>query len=825
MWNGRPGLRPAASVPTDPADDLGVPPVRPTTRQVLALTCLGALLVGAAGPVPGSRPAREVVGLPGLDRPVRVTVDTWGVSHIRAENSDDLFFAQGYTAARDRLFQIDTWRRDGLGELSEVLGSAYVAQDTASRLFLYRGDMQKEWESYPAGTREIATEFAAGINAYIDWLADNPAAMPQEFQKLGYRPARWKPEDLVRIRTHALGDNLRNELARAQITCADGIGGTKAFRKLEPARTPEVPAGLAPCDLPADVLATYDLATAGVTFPTGTTTPPSPAPAPAADPFAGAAGGSNAWALAPGRTASGRPVLAADPHRASSGAPANRYLVHLSAPGINVIGAGEPWNPGVSFGHNGHIAFGLTNMPVDQNDLYVYELHPDDPTRYRYRDGWESFRTVQEDVAVKGAAPARASLGFTRHGPVVKVDEAKKRAYAVRSVWTEPGTSPYLGSLAFQRAKNFSEFTRGLAAWKTPGSHLVYADARGDIGWVPVGMVPRRTGAGYDGLLPVPGDGRYEWDGFHSQDEMPRTLNPEQGYFATANEYNFPPGHPVTPAYEWHPRFRKERLDEVLSATRNATVQDSLNLQTDQKSLFATRLVPYLRTLASDDPDTRKALDVLRGFDGVIAEGSSGAALFEIWSMAVLRPAWLKKVAPRSAGNPWYFAVPEAGLMLESFADPDRWFGPGGAAVRDRLLLDTLPAAFRILAGARGPDPAAWRWGDLQTHTFRHPLGGTFGPVPRGGSYQTVQYSAYNLLNLQQMVGPVFRMAVDVGDWDASRAVNAPGQSGDPTSPHYGDLHRLWAGNGTFPLVYTPSAVERNARKHLVLLPAGRQPT
>ncbi|WP_419998937.1 penicillin acylase family protein [Streptomyces boninensis] len=787
---------------------------------LLALACLSAPLIGA-GPATGGEAGRQALDVPGLDRPVDVTVDTWGVSHIRAKNSDDLFFAQGYTAARDRLFQIDTWRRDGLGELSEVLGPDYVAQDTASRLFLYRGGMDREWKSYPAGTRAVATEFAAGINAYVDWLAEHPDALPPEFKKLGYRPARWRPEDLVRIRTHALGDNLRSELARAQITCADGIDATKALRKLEPAHTPRIPAGLEPCDIPADVLATYDLATAGVAFADGEAQPTDPS----ADALAGAAGGSNAWALAPERTASGRPILAADPHRASTAAPAGRYLVHLTAPGIDVIGAGEPWNPGVSFGHNGHVAFGLTNMPIDQNDLYVYELDPDDPTRYRYRDGWESFDTVQEDVPVEGAAPARATLRFTRHGPVVRVDEEKNRAYAVRTVWSEPGTSPYLGSLAFQRAESSEDFTSGLKDWKTPGSHLAYADTKGNIGWTPAGLTPRREGDGYDGLLPVPGDGRYEWDGFHRQDEMPSARNPRQGYFASANDYNFPEGHSVTPTYEWHPRFRKDRLDQVLSAAGKATVKDSLDLQTDQTSLYAQQLVPYLGSLDSTDPDTREALRILRDFDGVIAEDSAGAALFEIWSMAILRSAWLKEVAPKSAGNPGFFAVPEVGLMLESFAEPEKWFGQDGAKVRDRLLLESLPAAYGILTDALGPDPAAWRWGDLHTHTFRHPLGDTFGPTARGGSYQTVQHSAYNLTNLQQMVGPVFRMALDVGDWDAARAINAPGQSGDPTSPHYGDLHKLWAGNGTFPLVYTPEAVERNAAEHLVLRPADRQPT
>ncbi len=785
--------------------------------SALALAGLGAALLAPA-PAAGGEARPVHFAVPGLERPVSITVDEWGVSHIRARNTDDMFFAQGFTVARDRLFQIDTWRRDGLGLLSEVLGPEYVEQDTASRLFLYRGDIEEEWASYGPEARAAATQYAAGINAYVDWLAEHPESLPEEFRRLGYRPARWEPEDVVRIRAHAIGENLRWELARAQLTCAGGIEAGRYLRMLEPAHTPRVPDGLDPCTIPDDVLATYDLATAGVTFDNGEARPTGPA----ADAIADAGAGSNAWALAPERTESGRPILAADPHRLSNTAPANRYLVHLSAPGIDVIGAGEPWNPGVSFGHNGHIAFGLTNMPIDQNDLYVYELDPDDPTRYRYGDGWESFETVVEDIPVAGAEPAATALRFTRHGPVVRVDEENDRAYAVRTAWTEPGTSPYLGSLAFQRAENFEEFAGALDGWKTPGSHLVYADAEGTIGWVPAGLIPRRTGEGYDGLLPVPGDGRYEWDGFRSQAELPSELNPDRGYFASANEYNFPAGHPVTPTYEWHLPYRKQRLDEVLSVAEDATLRDSLALQADQKSLFAGQLLPYLDGLTSEDPTTNQALDLLRGYDGVADEDSAAAALFETWAMLSLRPRWLATVVPEGADNPNFFINPEVTVMLESFADPEEWFGPDGARVRDALLLESLAPAFRLVSDefGLGPDPADWRWGDLQSHVFRHPLGDTFGPVPRGGTYHTVQASFFNPLTFEQLVGPVFRMAVDVGDWDASRAINAPGQSGDPASPHYDDLHELWAADGTFPLLYSRGAVEQHASARILLRPA-----
>lgn len=781
---------------------------------VLALAAISPALVGASSAT-GDEPDTHAIDVPGLERPVDITVDDWGISHINAENTDDLFHAQGFVAARDRLFQIDTWRRSGLGELSDVLGADYVEQDAASRLFLYRDDIEAEWESYAPEARAIATEYAAGINAYIDWLADNPDALPAEFQELGYEPAHWEPEDVVRIRSHAIASNISQELGRAQITCADGIEASKYLRKLEPAHTPEIPEGLDPCSIPDDVLDTYDLATAGVTFVDGEMERTDPT----ADAIHDAGAGSNSWVLGPERTESERPLLASDPHRATDTAPANRYLVHLSAPGIDVIGAGEPWSPGVSLGHNGNVAFGLTNIPADQEDLYVYELDPDDPTRYRYGDGWESFETVEENIPVAGEDHVATTLQFTRHGPVIKMDEENDRAYAVRTVWTEPGTSPYLGALSFQQATDFDEFEESLTDWKTPASNLTYADAEGNIGWAAAGLVPHRVGDGYDGLLPVPGDGRYEWDGFHGSDELPRILNPDDGYFASGNEYNFPEDYEVMPTYEWHEEYRQLRMEEVLSIAEDATVQDTLDLQTDQKSTFATELLPYLDELTSDDPATQQALELLRDHDGVADEESSAAVLFEVWSMLVLRDAWVETVLPGGTDNPIFFTLPDVRVMMDSFEDPEEWFGPGGEETRDALLLGTLGPAFQMVVETVGPDPADWRWGDLHTQTFQHPLGDTIGPVPRGGTYHTVQVSFYHPLTFQQLVGPVFRMAVDVGDWDASRTIIAPGQSGDPTSPHYDDLHELWADDGTFPLVYTPEAIEEHASEHLVLRP------
>jgi penicillin G amidase len=776
------------------------------------LRAAAALLVAAAGMTapPASAAAASAVLVPGLKQPVQLIVDRWGVPHLYARDTDDLYVAQGFNAARDRLFQIDLWRRRGLGELSSVLGPAHVEQDKAARLFLYRGDMAREWARYGAGAERAATRFAEGINAYVRWLARNPEQMPPEFKRYGYAPALWRPEDIVRIRSHGVAKNAFAEVLRARIVCAGGDGD--ALWRLEPEVKTTVPAGLDPCAIPSDVLRTYDLGTRAVSLgQAGTGRQPAYAEGGArllpADP-----GGSNSWAISPGRTATGRPILAGDPHRSLT-APSLRYIVHLSAPGLDVIGAGEPSLPGISMGHNGTAAFGLTIFGADQEDLYVYRLDPADGDRYRYGDGWERFRIVTERVPVAGGAPVTAELAFTRHGPVLAVDRERNLAYALRTTWLEPGTAPYFGSLAYMGARTFTEFAEAMRTWGGPPENQVYADTSGDIGWVPGGMVPRRRG--FDGLLPVPGDGRYEWDGFEDGADLPRVRNPAQGFVSSANEFNLPQAHPVRVGYEWDPPYRARRIDDVLAATPRATVEDSIRLQSDKASAPAREIVRLLDGLGGADPDVARALEVLRGHDGTAAPDSAAAALFEPWLSRHLMPAFRAAVLPGSVSAS--IPVTDVRLLVAALAEPARW--PGGKDARDRTLTTTLATAYREVAGLLGADPATWRWDALQRTEFTGLAGDPVGPFPRGGSAYTVDASAYSSATFRQTSGASFKMVLDVGRWDGSRAINAPGQSGDPRSSHYRDLADAWRTNRYFPLLYSRAEVERNAALRVTLLP------
>ncbi|MGA5758849.1 penicillin acylase family protein [Nonomuraea bangladeshensis] len=777
---------------------------RAVTAMVVAVCALTPAVSAQAERDAADASTREV---PGLREPVRLVVDRYGVPHLYARNTDDVFLAQGYNAARDRLFQLDLWRRRGLGLLSAAFGPRYVDQDRAARLLLYRGDMQREWAAYGPNTRRAVTAFVSGVNAYIDWVDAHPEALPPEFRRLGHRPDRWRPEDVVRIRSHGLALNAYPEALRAAAMCANGQTAARALVKLEPAHEPRVPDGLDPCTVPADVLDTYLLGISSVTFDGVALRSEPPAPAP---------GGSNAWALAPSRTATGRPILAGDPHRATP-APALRYVAHLSAPGLDVIGAGEPVLPGISLGHNDRAAFSLTVFAADQEDLQVYRLHPDDPGRYRYRDRWVPFTTVREEVPVAGSTPRQVELTFSRHGPVLKVDAERGLAFGLRTAWSEPGAAPYLTGLDAMTARSYPEFAAKVRRWAAPPENLIYADTSGTIGWVPGALVPRRPR--HDGLLPVPGDGRYEWDGFHDGAELPRVSNPKSGFIASANEYDMPDGHPVRVGYEWEPSARKERIEDVLSGSTRHTVPEMARLQRDQVDEYARRIVAVLRDIPSgDDPDTAAALRLLRDYDGTASADSAGAALFEPWLIGHLGPAFLARFMPAAVAA----RVPRADArqVIDALEHPERWFGADAVAVRDRLVQETLRAAYADVRGRLGADPAAWRWGSLHQALFANPLGDSVGPFPRGGSVTTVDASTYYRGFYRSQSGAAYRMVLDVGAWDNSTFVSAPGQSGDPSSPHYADLAAAWTSGAQVPLLYSAAAVARNTESVITLVPA-----
>jgi penicillin amidase len=581
---------------------------------VVILCCLGRS-AGAA--------EKKTFRLNGLSQKARIVVDKWGIPHIYAETENDLFFAQGFNAARDRLWQLDLWRRQGEGKLAEAFGARFVDQDRAARLFLYRGDLEEEFRSYHPNGKQILTAFINGINAYIDLTRRNPGLLPLEFKLTKTTPGLWSVTSPL-IRIFGLTRNLSREVNLARLVHLMGPRAVERVSYFQPPATLDVPAGLDLSLINDGILASYNLARAGVTFrpedlarnlkrgqrqryATLLSVPPLQGENSTERLYE-----SNNWTISGRLTSTGNPILSGDPHRAQS-VPSLRYLAHLVAPGWNVIGAGEPALPGISLGHNERIAYSLTIFSfADEEDLYVYETNPANPSQYRYRGNWENMRVIQESISVKGGAPVTGSLKFTRHGPVLFEDAAHHKAYALRAAYLEfPGTAVYLASLRLDQAQNWDQFVAGMEKHYTPSENMVYADVDGNIGWFGCSIAPIRPN--WNGMLPVPGNGDYEWQGFLDTRNLPRILNPAEGFFASANQYNLPNGYPFIniSGHEWTDPYRFNRIVEVLSTGGSFTLEDSKRLQYDELSLPARALVPLLSGLRDPDADTETARGML----------------------------------------------------------------------------------------------------------------------------------------------------------------------------------------------------------------------
>ena len=769
----------------------------------------------------------------GLNAPADIVIDHWGIAHIFAANIHDAFFLQGYNAARDRLWQIDLWRKRGLGLLAKSLGPAYIDQDRAARLFLYRGDMEKEWAAYAPDSRQWVTAFVDGVNAYVAQVQSGARPLPVEFKLTDSRPETWSAEDVLRIRSHALVSNVTSEVARARVVCAGGLKADELRRKIEPlGHKVTIPPGLNPCDVPADVLKDYLLATKQVDFSALTATAQH-ADLSAERQLAAALDtqsteGSNNWVIAPSRTATGRPILANDPHR-QLGSPSLRYIVALNAPGLNIIGAGEPALPGISLGHNDDIAFGITIFAIDQEDLYVYELSKSNPDAYRYQSGWEKMQIVRETIDVKGGAAREVELRFTRHGPVLSLDAANHRAFAMRTVWNESGLAGYFGSSRLLMAKNWNDFKVATNAWGAPPLNIVYADTQGNIGWAASGRAPIRKN--WDGLLPVPGDGRYEWAGFHGKDVLPSLLNPEQGYFGTANEMNLPSGYPNERnriAFEWTDRSRIDRINELLATKTKMTLADSMAIQTDAVSAQSRRAVALLASLSSPDAALTQALKLLEGWNHEESTGSAAAAIYEVWATKHLGKTTVAKAAPEAAR---LIDNGQLQAVIEYLEHPDGALGADPAAARDAILLESLKSALAELNQRLGPDMTTWSWGRLHRATFEPAVAVladpelraqmSVGPLQTPGSSSTPRAQAYRPSDFSVIAGASVRLVMDVGAWDNSVAMNTPGQSDDPMSAHYRDLFPMWAQGSYVPLRFSRAAVDGDA-EDVIHLSSGR---
>lgn len=780
------------------------------------------------------------LSLRGLQQPVEVIRDRWGISHIYAQNEHDLFMAQGYVAASDRLFQLEIWRRQATGTVAELLGPKEIKRDIGSRLFKFRGNLQAELSHYHPRSAQIIKAFVEGINAYITEVRQNPDRLPFEFKVLHTQPDFWTPEIVISRHQGLLG-NVRNELANARMVHLVGEQKLRELQWFHPARTPQEP--ILTLDKSIDgqalmqpILELYEAFRAPLRFPkpdrrTGERTTP--------DSFSfedwyeaeQANVGSNNWVVNGARSQSGYPMLANDPHRAQS-VPSLRYWVHLHAPGWNVVGAGEPSLPGVSIGHNDVAAWGLTIFETDNEDLYVYETNPTQPHQYKYQGKWENLTQRQDTIHVANAPDQIVTLKYTRHGPVVYEDLKNKRLYAVRAGWREVGCAPYLASLRMNQARTWAEFRQACTHSRIPGENMVYADRNGHIGWQAVGISPIRKN--WNGLLPVPGDGRYEWAGYLPIEQLPHKTDPAEGYVVTANNNLTPTDFPHRNAigWVWANPVRAHRIEEVLTAGRRLSLQDFAALQADYHSGTAQTLVGLLksrwhspRATADTPPNLQKATELLFGWNHQLAPESIAATIYTTWEES-LETALYRQFVPKNI-QPYFRSLPTKRLV-DWLVTPRPELGPDPIKARDELLVATLVSSLDTLTKRLGTDMTKWQYGQPKnkhitlTHALSEWVDNTqrarlnLGPLPRGGYGETVNNTGGNL---NQEHGASFRILIDTEDWDKTLGINSPGQSANPDDPHYRDLFELWAANGYFPVYFSKEKIQATADRTWQLLP------
>ena len=776
-----------------------------------------ALLVGQS----------EKLTIDGLEKPVEIIVDHWGIPHIYAETEPDLFFAQGFYAAKDRLFQFEIWRRQATGTVAEMLGERELRRDIGTRLFKFRGDMEAEMNYYHPRGATIVTSFVRGVNAYIELANKNPENLPIEFKLLNIKPQPWTPEIVISRHQGLLG-NIGQELNVGRLVEKLGPEKVKELSYFHPGDPLlEIDAKINAKLLHQDILGLYNAFRRPIRFKPE-------------DIIAAAENkdlnefeywaqlqekqhsqieleeiwniGSNNWVVSGNKTQSGFPMMANDPHR-SQASPSLRYMAHLVGPGWNVIGGGEPEIPGISIGHNEHGAWGLTVFRTDAEDLYVYKINPDNPNQYWYKGNWENMLLLEETIPVKNKESEVVTLKYTRHGPVVFEDNKNKVAYAIRCGWMEIGGSPYLASLRMDQAKDFEEFREACNYSHIPGENMIWADREGNIGWQSVGIAPIRRN--WSGLVPVPGDGSYEWDGYLPIKAKPNVYNPPSGIFVTANENVTPPDYPYMDAigFSWSDPYRSDRVKEFLLSGRQHGLMDFAALQTDYLSIPARQLVPMLKGIPNLSSELNAIREQLLSWDFHLNANSIEAGIYNMWERKI-RDKMEALVLPEDSHSLMRLQMIQ---IINWLLLPDNKFGSQPIQGRNALLLESLEAAIQELKLQLGPDRSKWQYGQLNyKHVYiKHPLSAAVneetrklldvGPVPRGGNSYTVNNTSSGN---NQTHGASFRLIVDTGNWDHTLGTNTPGQGGDPSDKHYRNLFDIWASDQYFPVFYSREKVE-----------------
>lgn len=795
----------------------------------------------------------ETKSFAGLKAPITVRRDARDVPHIAAASDEDLYFAQGYVTASDRLWQMDLLRRSARGELAEIFGKLALEEDKRRRTYDFAGLAERIERNELPAVRAANEAYARGVNAYIAALDEK--TLPVEFRLLQYRPRPWRTTDTVAISklfSETLSTTWQGDLARAALAKLSPA----LIRKLFPVvsahdvlvvgRDPRPPRKARPMTvLPNsrgnEAVTTPSAKAISIDDARETLRDMASLEKSLDESFrrvglhAEGLAASNNWVVAARRSATGRPLLANDPHLAPS-APSIWYLTHLSAPGVNVAGVTTPGLPGIIIGHNEHVAWGMTNLGPDVQDLYLETFDPKNARRYRTPAGWRDATVRAETIKVRKSLGSAATddvaheVVTTRHGPVVY--EKDKQRYALRWTALEADESEINATYLLNRARGWNEFRHALKGYPGPTQNFVYADAAGNIGYYGAGRIPvRRTG---DGGVPYDGaTDRGEWTRYIPFEELPHVFNPPSGLIVTANSRVVGRSYPYFLTDRWSAPYRARRIYDLLQARQRHSVEDFEKIQGDIYSIngavFARGVVAASIGAAAqnrsraeeqaNDTDWGETLKLLANWDGRVS-GDSRAALMASEMYEVFR----RRVMTASIGSEAAdvnFRGRDSGFIEEVIRDRSPKWLPREFPDYAALLRACHGDARAAIAKRLGDDEKSWTWGrDVQAR-FPHPLaraplvGGRFAVAPfpqegTGGTFPTVNVGAYVSM----------RLIADPGDWDDTRHGIALGQSGDPSSSHWADQLPAWRAARPEALPFSESAVRAAARRTLTLNPA-----
>ncbi|MCS7285849.1 MAG: penicillin acylase family protein [Anaerolineae bacterium] len=779
----------------------------------------------------------------GLRAPVTIVRDKWGVPHIYASNTHDLFFAQGYVHAQDRFWQMEYWRRIGSGRLSEIFGEATLKIDRFIRTLGWHRVAARELEQLEPEVKAILEAYAKGVNAY---LKENKGKLGLEFTILGligakFEPEPWTPYNILtwaKVMAWNLGGNWENEIFRAMVLSR--VGSTR-LKDIDPPYPPDKPVIVPHPETGSSSHAPETL------IPLSQATFES-IPWEALEILRMGPGlGSNNWVVSGSRTTTGRPLLANDPHLGIQ-MPSIWYEIGLHCEPVSedcpfrVVGASFAGVPGVIIGHNEYIAWGVTNVNPDVQDLYVERINPENPDQYEVDGKWENMQIIWEEIKVRGREePVRVRVRLTRHGPIINdVAGGTEEAWAygwqpLAFRWTalEPCTI-VKSVLLLNKARNWEEFREALRYWDVPSQNFVYADVNGNIGYQMPGKIPIRKKG--DGSIPVPGwNNEYEWVGYVPFDELPRTFNPPEGYVVTANNAVVRPDFPHFITLDWNRGYRAQRIVNLITAKDKLSIEDFKAIQMDSYVLHAEEVIPHLATLSLEDPRLKEALEILRRWDRYATTESVGATIFEAVRLSLLRNIFADELGEKAFLKFLDFESLTMQVLASILAKPhspwyDNVYTPQ-TETRDEILLKAFKEAVDELEERLGKDMKKWQWGKVHVAIFQNetlgrsgikPIENIFnrGPVPVSGSSETVNNNLYHPENpFEVMALPSYRQIIDVGAWDNSLSIHTTGQSGHPYHPHYGDFIMKWARGEYHPMLWSKEQVKHHAEAILTLKP------